>query len=69
VGQALLTLSKNKAENWSLIFNVCLAKLTRLQKAVTKNLMQMLPNSSPDLEEDEDMLMPSEELSLNYNMS
>ena len=30
VGQALLTLSKIKPENWSLIFDVCLKKLTHL---------------------------------------
>lgn len=71
VGEALLTISKLKPENWSLIFEVCLKKLTHLQQAVTRNLIKLLPRSKKDNleQEDEDMEMPSEELSLSYNMS
>ena len=59
-----------KPENWSLIFEVCLKKLTHLQSAVTRSLIKLLPRSKDGVEEDDDdVLMPSEELSLNYNMS
>ena len=59
-----------KPENWSLIFDVCLKKLTHLQSTVTKSLMKLLPRSKNDVEEeDDDMLIPADELSLHYNMS
>ena len=42
--------------------------MQRLQKSVTKSLLQILPGAERE-EDDEDMMMPSQELSLNYNMS